>query len=209
MHLNSIKSTYKLSSIIAGTAGMSTVARVRRIQCRSRLIRSPFEFVTIATFCFSLVWANLTFFSYSFIHLKFSPFSSSICRKLKTYLFFTLFYLILKQSNGIVPQSSVSFKNFSCSSLFKSLWNSTRLLRMTDALSLIRDYTLQKKEIETKDGLVYLGDFVWDVKVPVNPLNRELNSFRQKRITQFGDPVVMDKQKNTTQSKQFSSFSRT
>jgi len=32
---------------------------------------------------------------------------------------------------------------------------------------LIRDYTLQKKEIETKDGLVYLGDFVWDVKVRV------------------------------------------
>jgi hypothetical protein len=74
---------------------MSTVARVRRIQCRLRLIRSPFEFVTIATFCFSLVWANLSFFSYSFIHLKFSPFSSSICRKLKnTYFspFFTSFW---------------------------------------------------------------------------------------------------------------------
>ena len=80
---------------------------------------------------------------------------------------------------------------------------------MTDALSLIRDYTLQKKEIETKDGLVYLGDFVWDVKVPVYSLNRELNSSRQKRITRFGDPVEMDKQKNTTQLKQFSSFSRT
>ena len=80
---------------------------------------------------------------------------------------------------------------------------------MTDALSLIRDYTLQKKEIETKDGLVYLGDFVWDVKVPINSLNRELKSSRQKRITRFGDPVEMDKQKNTTQLKQFSSFSRT
>ena len=36
---------------------------------------------------------------------------------------------------------------------------------MTDALSLIRDYTINKKEIEVRDGLVYLGDFCWDVKI--------------------------------------------
>ena len=81
---------------------------------------------------------------------------------------------------------------------------------MTDALSLIRDYTLQKKEIETKDGLVYLGDFVWDVKVMILPVKLELTTFaRQKQTTRFGDRVVMDKQKSTTQSKLSSSSSRT
>ena len=48
-------SFYKSSSIIAGTAEMSTVARARRIPCHLRQIQSPFEFATIATSCFSLV----------------------------------------------------------------------------------------------------------------------------------------------------------
>ena len=39
---------------------------------------------------------------------------------------------------------------------------------MTDALSLIRDYTINKKEIEVRDGLVYLGDFCWDIKSKTN-----------------------------------------
>lgn len=39
---------------------------------------------------------------------------------------------------------------------------------MTDALSLIREYTVQKKEIDVREGLVFLGDFVWDVKAKTN-----------------------------------------
>lgn len=39
---------------------------------------------------------------------------------------------------------------------------------MTDALSLIRDATINKKDIEVREGLVYLGDFCWDVKSKTN-----------------------------------------
>jgi len=39
---------------------------------------------------------------------------------------------------------------------------------MTDALSLIREYTIAKKQIEKRDGLVYLGDFCWDLKSETN-----------------------------------------
>ena len=39
---------------------------------------------------------------------------------------------------------------------------------MTDSLSLIRDYTINKKEIEVREGLVYLGDFCWDVHSKTN-----------------------------------------
>lgn len=39
---------------------------------------------------------------------------------------------------------------------------------MSDALSLIREYTIAKKTIEKRDGLVYLGDFCWDLKSETN-----------------------------------------
>ena len=39
---------------------------------------------------------------------------------------------------------------------------------MTDALTLIRQYTIGKKLIESRDGLVFLGDFCWDIKSETN-----------------------------------------
>ena len=48
------------------------------------------------------------------------------------------------------------------------LFSRFSILGMTDALSLIRDYTINKKEIEVRDGLVYLGDFCWDIKSKTN-----------------------------------------
>ena len=39
---------------------------------------------------------------------------------------------------------------------------------MTDALTLIRQYTIAKKQIESRDNLVFLGDFCWDIKSETN-----------------------------------------